>query len=371
MSLNRCQHVESGALSAPAHWIAQGDDSRGETGGKALSWTVSQCWQTVGMESVLGSALLVIGPEGLLAERAVAHRVRAARAQDATVDVIRLSGAGLESGTLAEAAGASLFATSRVVVVDDLDQTDPALFDQMVALASAVPADLALVLVHPGGQRGKGLLDRLKKAAVPTSDALAPKPWEVARFVEAEAGRHKIPLGQGVAQALVDAVGTDLRTLAGALRQLASDIESPPLTLANVTAYFGGRAEVTSFAVADDILSGNPASALEKLRWALGTGVAPVLVTSAIAGQLRSLGKYLDLRSSRLSDGEMAREVGVPPWKVKDLHRLSRSWNERGVAAAIRAVARADAAVKGAATDPDFALEQLLLALNRARQLAR
>lgn len=338
---------------------------------EAAGFDVGTCWQTGAMASVLGTALLVVGPEGLLAERAVAHQIRGARAEDNAVDVIRLNAAVLESGALSEAAGESLFASSRVVVVENLDQMDQGLFDQVIALASEPAPDLSLVLVHPGGQRGKGLVDRLKKAKVPTSEALTPKPWEVARFVEGEAGRHKIAIAPGVAQAMVDALGTDLRTLAGALRQLASDVEVPPITVDTVMTYFGGRAEVTSFAVADDILAGRPGPALEKLRWALGTGVAPVLVTSALAGQLRSLGKFLDLRSSQLSDGEMAREVGVPPWKVKDLNRLSRTWNQRGVAAAIRAVARADAEVKGAATDPDFALEQLLLSLSRAQRLER
>jgi DNA polymerase III subunit delta len=321
--------------------------------------------------TVLGTSLLVLGSEGLLAERAITHQIKGAQAEDAEVDVIRLVGGALDPGLLAESTGASLFAASRIVVISELDQVDPVLNDQLAALALTPSPDLALVLAHPGGVKGKALLDRLKKGKVPQVDAVAPKPWEVPRFVDAEAGRHRIALGPGVAQALVDAVGTDLRTLAGALHQLASDTETPPITVAAVTRYFGGRAEVTSFAVADDIMSGRPGQALEKLRWALGTGVPPVLITSAIAGQLRSLGKYFDLRSARLNDSEVAREVGVPPWKVKDLNRLARNWSERGVAQGVRATARADANVKGAATDPEFALERLLLELDSARQLQR
>ena len=60
-------------------------------------------------------------------------------------------------------------------------------------------------------------------------------------------------------------------------------------------------------------------------------------------------------------DGDVAREIGVPPWKLKDLSRLSRSWDAAGVAGAIQAVAVADAQIKGAVSDPGFALEQLVL----------
>ena len=89
--------------------------------------------------------------------------------------------------------------------------------------------------------------------------------------------------------------------------------------------------------------------------------MAPVLVTSALAAALRALGKYHDVRSARLSDAELAREIDVPPWKVKDLNRQSRAWTPSAVARAIRRVARADADVKGAASDAEFALEQLVL----------
>ena len=56
-----------------------------------------------------------------------------------------------------------------------------------------------------------------------------------------------------------------------------------------------------------------------------------MLVTSALAGSLRGLGKYLELRSARMPDNDLARQVGVPPWKLKDLSRLSRDWSSQAV----------------------------------------
>jgi len=176
---------------------------------------------------------------------------------------------------------------------------------------------------------------------------------------------------------LVSAVGTDLRSVVAAFTQLLSDTEEPVITQADVHRYFAGRAEVTGFAVADNCLDGNREAALASVRWALETAVAPVLLTSAVASSLRNLGKFLGARDERLRDVELARRIGVPPWKLKDLGRQARGWTAPAVAEAITAVALADAQVKGAAGDPEFALERMILRVidcrgrSRAPTLAR
>ena len=169
------------------------------------------------------------------------------------------------------------------------------------------------------------------------------------------------------AQTLVDAVGHDLRALAGAVSQLVSDGEGGPITEIQVRRYFGGRSEVTSFAVADAALAGRTGVAMEQLRWAVATGVAPVLVTSALASGLRGLGKLLTAGSG-LREADLAREVGVPPWKLKSMRSQARGWDQGGLATALKAVAVADAEVKGAAEDAAFALERAVLTVARARR---
>ncbi len=138
-------------------------------------------------------------------------------------------------------------------------------------------------------------------------------------------------------------------------------------TVAEVRRYFGGRAEVTSFAVADAVLAGRTGVALEQLRWAMSTGVAPVLVTSALATGVRGLGRLITAPSG-LRDADLAREVGVPPWKLKSMRIQARGWDQRGLASALQSIALADAEVKGAADDAAFSLEQALLSVSRARR---
>ena len=325
----------------------------------------------VAQSSVFGSTLLVQGAEPLLAERAVAARVAQARREHPDAELTEVNAAELADGRFADLIGGSLFASWVIVVVNDLASLPEQALPLVRRSALEPYPELCLVLVHGGGLKGKALIDALKKAKVTRIAADPVKAWELPKFVAAEAKSLRMGMDVQAAQDLIDAVGTDLRSLAGALRQLASDYQGEQLSATMVRRYFDGRAEVTSFAVADDALAGRPGPALEKLRWALSTGVAPVLVTSALAGSLRGLGKYLELRSARMPDNDLARQVGVPPWKLKDLSRLSRDWSSQAVSIAIRAVARADEQVKGAAADPGFALEQLLRTVDQARQAGR
>lgn len=317
---------------------------------------------------VFGSCLLVHGPEGLIAERASRQRIAEALAERPDAQINRVEAGELDGNLLAEITGGSLLASESVTVISDIGATPVELVDALLSVALNPPDELALVLVHCGGVKGKGLLDKLKKAKLERVEAATLKPWEVPGFVSAEARRLKVRMGQDAAQALVAAIGPDLRALAAALDQLRSDTEGAEITEQVIATYFAGRAEVSSFTIADAALIGNTPQALERLRWALGTGVAAVLITSAFASGLRSLGRYLEARGSGLKDYELAREIGVPPFKIKELHRNYRGWTPHGISAAIRAVAVADAQVKGAATDPDYALERMVLAVIAQRR---
>lgn len=318
---------------------------------------------------VLGSVTLVTGAEEFLAERTVSSVVAALRSADAEADVTELAAADLGPGALAELTSPSLFAASRAVVVRALQDLPDASVNAVVTYAADPAPDIALVLVHSGGQKGKGVLDKLRKGRTVEVRCESLKPFELPRFVSAEVRADGGRIDEPAAAFLVDAVGADLRALAAAAAQLVSDFSTQQIGVEQVRSYFGGRAEVKGFAVADAALAGELPKALEQLRWALHNGVYPVLVTSAFASGLRGLVRMVSAPRA-LRDGDLAREVGVPPWKLKALRVQARGWSEAGLAQAITAVARADADVKGAADDAGHALERMVLAVEAARKLS-
>ena len=224
------------------------------------------------------------------------------------------------------------------------------------------------MLVHSGGAKGSGVLTKLRKLpAVNEVKSGEIKPWEFPGFVAAEVKSHGGRIDQDGAQALVQAVGQNLRALAGAADQLVADAAGRPVTVDLVRRYFGGRAEGKAYLIADAAVSGRRQTSLEELRWALATGMSATYVTAAFAGTTRALANYVATPKNR-KDSEIASAAGVPPWKLKELKVQSQGWTEAGLALAIRAVAQADADIKGAASDANYTLERLILTITGLRQ---
>lgn len=310
---------------------------------------------------------LAVGPETLLAERTVATVVRWARAEDPDADVTEVAGGQLSVPALNEYLSPSLFATRRVVVVNDVQDVPEATADELVAFCRTPIEDVSLVLLHPGGVKGKRLLDLLRKSGVHeiACDRLTRADDQV-EFVRSEVALHGGRIDQAAARALVEAIGGDLRGLASAAAQLAADADGGVIGTGAVATYFEGRAEVKGWVVADRAVEGRTADALEQLRWALETGTDPVLVTAALATALRSLAR-LSGAARGVRDADLARDLGVPPWKLRMLRSQLRGWSPAGLMRAIRAVAAADLQVKGAGNDPTLALTTAIVEIGVAR----
>ena len=312
---------------------------------------------------------VVVGEEELLVERAVAASVSAARA--AGVDVRELVATELAAGQLAELTSPSLFGDEPLLVLRDVEQAGKDVVDELIAACrdAADAEDARLVLVHRGGARGKAVLDAALGVGGRRIDcAKITKPGERIDFVRAEARAAGTTISDDGARALVDAVGNNLRDLAAACAQLGADTDGR-IDVAVVARYYRGRAEANGFAVADRAVEGRLGEALEQLRWALAVGTAPVLIASALAQGVRALAKVGSASARGLRAGDLAREVGLPPWKIDRVKAQLRGWSPAGVAAAVHIAAEADVAVKGGGTDAAYALEKAVLAVVAARDL--
>lgn len=309
---------------------------------------------------VLGSVVLVTGSAEFLAARVVEQARAALLDDDPGAELSEVDAGELDRGTFVELTSPSLLAASRGVVVRGLDGLPEPMQQPLLDYVAAPQADVAVVLVHGGGPRGRAMLDKLRKAGAREVTADAPKPWQVAAWTAGEARRLGAALDEDGAEALVTAVGADLRALAAAVEQLVADNPGARLDPAIVRAAFEGRAEVKSFDIADRAIAGDAAGALELLRWALGQRVPLPLVTSAFAVNLRRLIR-LSFAPGGLRDADLAREVGCSPYQLRRLRPLTRGWDAAGWARAMDAVATADAAIKGAGADGGHALERLVL----------
>ncbi|MBM9460324.1 DNA polymerase III subunit delta [Nocardioides sp. zg-536] len=319
-------------------------------------------------EDVLGRVTLVTGKEEFLGARTVDDVKATVRGYDPEAELADSPAADLTLASLGEMAAPSLFSSIRCVVVRGLENLPEESVAGLLAYAAAPVDDVALVLVHGGGQKGSGVLTKLRKLKTVTehkSEEL--RASDFASFVANEVRRFGATIEREAADFLIEAVGRDLRSLSGAAHQLANDFPGERIGEAQVRRYFGGRAEAKSFAVADAAFAGRDRAALEELRWALDSGTPAVLVTSAFAGSARGLARLVSAPRG-MREADLAREVGVPPWKLRTLRDQARGWSEAGLGGAIRAVAQADADIKGAASDASYALERLVLTITALRR---
>jgi DNA polymerase-3 subunit delta len=323
-------------------------------GGRAAAAPAGVAWDEVALAPVV----LVTGPEELLAERAVDRLIAQAREQDPQVEVTRLDGSTYGTGQLTLATSPSLFAEDRVVVVENVEKATDDLVLEATAYVSRPESDVVLILRHGGGQRGKRLLDAVRAAGHPVASCeVVKRDADKAAFVTQEMRRAGRRMEARAVRSLVDAVGSDLRELAAACSQLAADTTGV-IGVEVVERYYGGRIEATGFRVADAAVDGHAGEAVALLRHAFATGVDPVPLVAALAARLRILAKVSAVRG-RGPGAE--RDLGLAPWQLDRSRKELARWTPEGLAAAITAVAQADAEVKGAGRDPKFAVERAVL----------
>jgi DNA polymerase-3 subunit delta len=310
------------------------------------------------------AVVCVVGNDEFLVARAVRRILHVARTADPSLDVTDVSANEFGDEHVLALASPDLFGGARAIVVREVqDLSDEHKKALLEYVADPLP-DLALIAVQGAGPKAKGYPDQLAAAGAELIRCVPiTRPAERLQFVQDEiraVGGHSTA---GAVRSLADAVGTDLRELSSAARQLVADTNGR-IDEAAVARFHSGRAETTGFAVADAAVTGQAAEALALLTSAIETGTAHVLISSALASGLRDIAR---VRAAGGSPGAIAKTLGMPPWKVEKAQRVARGWSDESLALAIGAVARADADVKGAAADVDYALQRAVLSVVAAR----
>jgi len=323
---------------------------------------------------------LVVGEEEFLVDRAVRQAVAQARAAlaadtgggaDGGGDLHDLEASALAPGELVALTSPSLFGGGATVILRNAQNATKDIAPELTKYAKNPAPDAAVILTHAGGVKGKAIVTDLAKAGVQQINCpKLTRASERTDFVRQELRRVGRQADEGAVRALLDAIGGDLRELASAVDQLASDTESGRINAATVARYYRGRAEATGFSVADHAVEGRLNEALEQLRWALAIGTAPVLINSALAQGVRLLGR-VGGAPRNMNSNALAAEVGAPPWKIDRVRQQLRGWHPDGVARALQAVAEADAQVKGGGASPEYALERAIRLIVTYRASAR
>ena len=328
--------------------------------------TAAKSTARAGGAAALPSLVLITGDEMLLVDRAISRACAAARRVDPGVERRDADAAGLGAGEFWDLVAPSLFAEPRVVAVRGAQESAKDLASALAGYCTDPVEGVTLLVHHSGGARNKAIGDTMTKAGatVVVCNKIT-RAAERIDFVRSEIRKGGGTTTPDAVAALVDAVGSDLRELASAASQLVADTGGM-IDENAVHRYHRGRAEVSGFTVADSVMAGDLSAALESLRWAMVVGVAPVLVADALADGVRTIAKVSGARGS--NSYALASQLGMPAWKIDKAKAAGRGWNSDGLVVGMAVVARLNADVKGAAVDPEYALEKAVLDLVAARQ---
>ena len=310
---------------------------------------------------------LILGSEGALSDRAINKLT--AQLKENNCEITNLFAGETIVGDIADALAPSLFSERRALILRDLQDLPEDNREEIVRYLASPDETMTVVFVHKGGVKGKAVLDAIKKVK-PEIIACEPlkKEAEKEGFVKElflDIGRKASP---GAVTALVGALGSDMRELQAAVSQIAADAPAGVIDEVMIDKFHQGRIETTGFDVADATLDGNLSGALIALRSAVETGTDPVMITSAIASALRSLAKVSGANRG-VKSFELAGQLGMAPWQIDKARRQLHRWSPGAIADAVGFIATADAEVKGAASDPIYALEKAVTRIAASQKL--
>jgi DNA polymerase-3 subunit delta len=312
---------------------------------------------------------LISGSDDLLVSRAINRVIAAARGEDPMAEVTDCAPGQFTAEEAMTLHNPSLFGGWRVVVVRAVHDLNDEVGQALLSFVSSPVPEIALVLTTSG--RASALVNAIRKLKIPEVKA-APitQAWKRAQFAAEEARSNGGRITEDAAKALVEAVGSDLGAIAGAVAQLMSGTGPRGVINEDVVAqHFRGRAETSGFNIADAVLAGELDRGLTLLRQSLDVGTPAVFIPSALATGLREIAKVSAVGEGRgQSRAELAKALQMPDWKFDRAQKMARSWTDVGLGKAMVAVAEADEGVKGGAADAAYALERAVFKIVQARE---
>ncbi len=281
------------------------------------------------------------------------------------------------SANIAQACAPTLFGEDVLVVIEGIDNLNDDGVDSLKTIMDELPENVWLLLTHPGGVKRKPVIDAAVKAGAEKIECKEFKRGpETTNFLTKEITRRKRKMTPAALNLLVESFGQDLPALTNAIGQLCSDVEVDPIDDIHVRALFEGTAPISGYAISDAFWEKRTVEAMKLLRQSAlesDPGRVGVTTVTALATGLRSM-ILVGGSAPGASDNDVAREAGVPPWKVKTLRKQWSRWSgdQRKLASMVVAIADADPAMKGgirmgSALDPEQKLFELEKLVTRTR----
>ncbi|GJL53817.1 MAG: hypothetical protein NPIRA02_09490 [Nitrospirales bacterium] len=142
-------------------------------------------------------------------------------------------------------------------------------------------------------------------------------------------------------------------------------------TVQDIEAIRGMEPGASVFDLSDAMGAGDRGKALQIVAKNLELGEAPLRILGAVIWQVRRIWKAKDLLRQGVAQSQVARQVGIPPFRTADFIRQVQQWTEPQLSFAWDLFCLADSALKGSASaSPKRVLDALVISLSKTERRA-
>ena len=251
---------------------------------------------------------------------------------------------------LAGSMAALTFATgTRYFLADDVSAWKAAEIDPLVNALGAMTPDTVVVLIARAKPL-KGLVKAVEGAGGEAREHLAPKPWEMPRWVSARAGEQGAQMDSDAAKELVSIVGSGQQRLAREIEKLILGVHPETrITAEDVEELAAGETPPKVYDLADAVVAQDLRGALA-LAEELSLGESPSRLVYPVVRRLREVHRVLVLMDSGLTEKDVAGQMKMPPWMAKKAIALARKADRETVERALCRFADLELDLRGGGT---------------------
>jgi DNA polymerase-3 subunit delta len=259
----------------------------------------------------------------------------------------------------------SLFGEGPFVIVRNLDAWNAAQKSVIVAYLDNPAPEADLVLLGKKLGARERLLAAVKKSGEvhtfeqPTGKALV-------RWVVGHAKGLGLDLPVDVTGSLIERCSGDKQRLVSEMEKLALYVAGRPTTEEDVEALCPPDVQSNIFAFVDALAAGDRGRVLRLLEDLISTGEPPLRVTYMVRRQFRLVARASALFERGASQGEVARELKVPPFVARKLEEQARDLSDEDLEEALSLVLDLERGLKGGSDlDDELQVELAVLKLSR------
>jgi DNA polymerase III subunit delta len=240
----------------------------------------------------------------------------------------------------------SLFGEGPFVIVRNLDTWNAAQKAVVVAYLDNPAPDADLVLL---GQK-LGARERLLAAVKKSGDVHSfeqPTGKALVRWVVGHAKGLGLDLPDDVAGSLIERCSGDKQRLVTETEKLALYVSDRPATGEDVEALCPPDVQSNIFAFVDALGVGDRGRAIRLLEALISTGEPPLRATYMMRRQFRLVARARALFARGASQGEVARELKVPPFVARKLEEQARGSSDEDLEGSLGLVLDLERGLKG------------------------